>query len=128
VGSQRPGARRTWTWTRTCAHPGCTERAHYEYDRQRDMLDSQRRTKAEYRCTRHTTPEEVLSLTNTRRVTDLTARTSERCSGLFWEPIANGFAHGPGFRAWADDFPAGTCLRVTVEIILPDGEREAAGS
>lgn len=31
--------------------------------------------------------------------------------------------HGPGFKAFAEDFPDGTVLRVTAEIILPSREQ-----
>jgi hypothetical protein len=131
VGSGRPGARRVWTWTRSCGHAGCSERTRYEYDRQRDMLDSQRRTKGEWLCSRHISPDEVLSPTNLHRVAEITAGKSDRypdLPGLTWREQSNGFAHGLGWRAWANDFPAGTRLRVTVEVILPDDarEREAA--
>ncbi len=37
--------------------------------------------------------------------------------GLYWDSM--GFVHGPGFRAFAKDFPEGTVIRVTAEIILP---------
>ncbi|AYD83936.1 hypothetical protein SEA_GETALONG_76 [Gordonia phage Getalong] len=42
--------------------------------------------------------------------------------GKFW--ARHGFVTGPGFKAWADDFPAGTTLIVTAEVVLP----EAGGS
>lgn len=132
MGSARPGARRVWTWTRHCAHPGCTERARYEYERQRDMLDSQRRTKGEYLCSRHTRPAEVLSPTNTKRVTEVTARRGTAdyplLKDLYWgPPLGNGFAHGLGWKAWADDFPEGTRIRVTVEVLLPEKEPTEVG-
>lgn len=40
-----------------------------------------------------------------------------RSLGLFFGN--QGFVYGPGFRAFAKDFPAGTVLRVTAEVILP---------
>lgn len=39
--------------------------------------------------------------------------------GKFWEH--QGLVTGPGFKAWADDFPEGTTLVVTVEAVLPSG-------
>jgi hypothetical protein len=99
MGSQRSGARRTWSWTRHCAHAGCHEFARYEYSTRR---------------------EKVLSPTNTRRVTEVTATRDPDRSRSFWGlPLGNGFAHGLGWKAWADDFPAGTRIRVTVDVLPP---------
>jgi hypothetical protein len=43
---------------------------------------------------------------------------------LFWFPeggprTGSGFQHGPGFRAFANDFPVGTRLIVTARLELP---------
>jgi hypothetical protein len=120
MGSQRSGARRTWSWTRHCAHAGCHEFARYEYSTRREMDTSQRATKGEWRCVRHYKPDEVLSPTNTRRVTEVTATRDPDRSRSFWGlPLGNGFAHGLGWKAWADDFPAGTRIRVTVDVLPP---------
>lgn len=50
-------------------------------------------------------------------------KPEEFLPGLFWSgsgALTSGFIHGPGFKAFADDFPEGTRLRVTVEVVLPD--------
>ncbi|MFK5282653.1 hypothetical protein ACI3PL_24120, partial [Lacticaseibacillus paracasei] len=42
-------------------------------------------------------------------------------SGMYWDSGSE-FAHGPGFKAWAADFPEGTRLIVTVRIETPNAE------
>jgi hypothetical protein len=54
----------------------------------------------------------------------------EQCSyeepyGLFWSKARSGLTSGPGFKAFAVDFPAGTILRVTAEIIFPESSEAA---
>ena len=41
--------------------------------------------------------------------------------GLFWDK-RQGFTYGPGFKAYASDFPPGTKLIVTARIELPSEE------
>lgn len=41
--------------------------------------------------------------------------------GLFWDK-RQGFTYGPGFKAYASDFPPGTKLIVTARIELPAEE------
>lgn len=129
-----------------CAENGCTERGRYVYDTQRDYADAVRRyAKDPWRCSRHTKPEEVLGLDRLRVVATATATRvkfsgyadalaryqagngwgrppSEYLDGLFWTGagMSSGFTFGPGFKAYADDFPAGTKLVITVEVVLPD--------
>lgn len=40
--------------------------------------------------------------------------------GKFWG--SSGFIHGPGFKAYPNDFPEGTIIRITAEVILPQSE------
>ncbi|GAA2346568.1 hypothetical protein [Dactylosporangium salmoneum] len=51
-------------------------------------------------------------------------KPDEFLSGLFWLPeggtSGSGFAFGPGFAAHADDFPEGTRLVVSTQIIAPE--------
>lgn len=117
-------SRRPWVWVRECAHDGCTERARYEYATKRDMLHASRLGPRVWHCLRHSRTETVLSLANTHRVTEVVAAKSTRypdLPGLYWGS-GSGFAHGLGWKAWADDFPEGTRLRVTVEVIPPDDD------
>lgn len=111
-----------------CAHNGCGERAFFEFDRVADY-ERHVRTQREWRCTRHTQPDSVLAASNPERAVTLTAsRVPSRwgdgyIDGLFWlEPEAtsgSGFTYGPGFKAYANDFPEGTQLTVTATVELP---------
>jgi hypothetical protein len=66
-------------------------------------------------------------LTNERRKIIREMASEAKVEGspkLYWGNF--GMAHGPGFKAFADDFPAGTVIRVTAEIILPEAKGDAA--
>ncbi|MCZ7376530.1 hypothetical protein [Micromonospora sp. WMMC250] len=121
--------RRPVTATVRCAKPGCGERAHFEYDSQRDRQESDRRRKDHpWRCYRHTNEDEVLSATNAERTTVLTAvkvgHGHGPLPGLSWRAegasSGSGLASGPGFKAIASDLPEGARLIVTARIELPD--------
>lgn len=110
-----------------CHHPGCREVTFYEYRNRREMLDSERYAQ-KWKCLRHTGVE-TMSPVETSRVKELVATDLPASSGgtlgRFWVAegeSGNGFAHGPGFRAFAEDFPAGTRLRITAEILPKDSE------
>lgn len=50
-------------------------------------------------------------------------RPDEFLPGLFWigdGEARSGFTYGPGFRAFATDFPEGTKLLITAEIEIPE--------
>jgi hypothetical protein len=99
------------TYTVRCVEGGCREYALYEYTRKTDP-----RVK-DWRCARHTRPEEVLTI-GASRTTTLTV--VELSHGKFWradgKSAGSGFTYGPGYRAFAGDFPAGTRLVVSVQI------------
>lgn len=130
-------SRREYVSRFPCAEPGCTERSYYVADTRREQqktyADQQKRP---WRCIRHTAKSEVLSPDNLERVTVMTAdrlrqspdrrRPDEEppfLDGLFWGG-GSGFQHGPGFKAWAKDFPPGTRLIVTARIELPEPTEE----
>lgn len=112
-------ARRDWPLRFACAHNGCTEHVTFRYDTQRDLRES-----AELKwygggkgwlCTRHNKPNEVLSADNPETHAELISR--EEAYGLFFG--SSGFVHGPGFKAFAKDFPPGTKLIITARIEIP---------
>lgn len=120
-------ARRRTTQRVVCAHEGCNESAWYEYDTQREAREAaQRRAKTPYLCSRHSAPDKVLGPDNRERVhvlvaTKVPSRNGEFLPGLFWrdegsERSGSGFVYGPGFKAFAKDFPEGTRLVVTARI------------
>lgn len=109
----------------TCGHDGCNEFARYEADNRRHYIDlSDRYGNGKWRCVRHSQPNEVLSADNLLIVNEL--RVLESRGTLYWgkETPFSGFSHGPGFKAFAEDFPEGTVLRITAEIVQTTG-REA---
>lgn len=103
-----------------CGHEGCNEFAIYDtYDRKHSIELQKRYGNGKWRCSRHSHPEEVLSLTNLSRTKVLTA--FKEPSGLYWgqEKGSSGFTFGPGFKAYADDFPEGTIIEIIATIRLP---------
>lgn len=123
-------ARRGATHREKCAHEGCEERSCYEFDSQREYSDFLKHKHAPWRCVRHTNPEEVLSDSNTTATQVLIAsRVPSRAhagflDGLFWcaegKPASSGFLYGPGFKAYASDFPEGAKLTITARIEFPE--------
>jgi hypothetical protein len=94
-----------------CATPGCNEYGHYT-----DLTPEgyKRLSREPWYCVRHTQPEEVLGASNLRREKIL--ENVQLPHGRYWNG-SSGFAYGPGFKAYADDFPAGTKIRVIAEVI-----------
>jgi|SRR5215217_7680675 len=109
----------------TCGHEGCNEFARYEADNRKHYLDlCVQYGQGRWRCVRHSQPDQVLSAVNLKTVEELSVIESR--GDLYWgkEKAWNGFSHGPGFKAFAADFPEGTVLRVTAEVILPSPKKE----
>lgn len=94
-----------------CAEPGCKEFGLYT-----DLTPEgyRRLAREAWRCVRHTQPEEVLSVTNVRR--EKIVESVQLPHGRYWQG-SSGFMYGPGFKAYADDFPVGTKIRVIAEVI-----------
>lgn len=103
-----------------CTHEGCKEVANYEYDSRKDyMAASESRNK--WKCTRHSRPDEVLSVNNPSRSVEMIAGKSKKypqLDGNFWSEKSS-FQYGPGFKVYAGDFPEGTKLIITAQIVLP---------
>lgn len=112
-----------------CAEDGCREVAYYEHATQREAQESRQwRAKRPFRCSRHIRPDEVLSTDDVERTGVLTVY--EESYGRFWQTApgtsGSGSASGPGFKAFAKDFPPGTRLVVTARIELPADVAEEA--
>jgi len=115
-----------------CGYEGCKENSFYTADTRAYENELYRKYgNGLWRCCRHTRPEIVLSAEKPKRVTEmvLTEKFSDakygpvRSIGLYWD--GSGFKHGPGFQAYAGDFPKGTILRVTAEVILPPSNQQS---
>jgi hypothetical protein len=119
-------ARRERLRTIRCAHAGCRETTTYAYGCNREYAeieaDQQRRP---WRCFRHNKPNEHLrpdnaTTTATVTVTEYVGRDRKPTGILSWKPGGAGLISGPGFIAYAADFPEGTRLVVTARIEMPD--------
>ncbi|MEU1800838.1 hypothetical protein [Streptomyces sp. NPDC019937] len=128
------GPSRRRTLTRVCTHAGCAERGFVEYTSRRDLEHISR----DWKCLRHSKPNEVLSAGNPETTAVLTLHPSyidgyrhgdpPRLLGFFWGPEgaekgSSGVESGPGFRAIAADFPPGTRLIITARIELPEEQQ-----
>lgn len=115
-------SKRRWPLRAPCRYPGCGERSNFEFDTQRDLNDYIRRYPS-WTCVRHTNAEEVLAADNPERTAVLVATDRNIQGWLFWVPeggvSGSQFSHGPGYKAFANDFPVGTRLIVTARIELP---------
>ncbi|MGA1853006.1 hypothetical protein VH570_19415 [Sphingobium sp. HT1-2] len=111
-------ARREWPLRFVCGQEGCTESANYRYQTKRDLMESfelKHYSNGRWRCIRHARPKEVLSADN--RETRIEMTVDQKPHGRYFG--SSGFLHGPGFKAFADDFPAGTKIIVSATLILP---------
>ena len=113
-------ARREYKLQKRCAHEGCAEIGRWSYETAQDLASSYEQRNV-YRCVRHTDPGSVLGGENQAIEKVLTSRASDKASGMYWDS-GSGLAHGPGFKAWAADFPEGTRLIVTVRIETPNAD------
>lgn len=111
-------ARREYKLQKRCAHEGCVEIGRWTYETARDLAASHEQRNV-YRCVRHTDPGSVLGDGNQAIEKVLTCAASDKAPGLYWDG-RSGFVNGPGFKAWASDFPEGTRLIVTVRIEMPN--------
>lgn len=99
-----------------CAADGCNEYSRFADVTRKDQEQTYRNYgNGKWRCVRHSREEEVLSVSNHLRIFEIASEA--KSSGIYWGNM--GFTHGPGFKAFAEDFPVGTVLKVTAEIILP---------
>ena len=129
-------SRREYTIRLACTFEGCKERSFTTATTRREETEiRQQYQRSPYRCVRHTEPDEVLSADNLERTTTVTAgKVVARplpgidlpgevryLDGLSWSS-GSGFTYGPGFKAYASDFPPGTKLIVTARIELPSEE------
>ncbi len=114
-------ARREYTLRFRCGHPGCSESVVFRYETLRDRKDSfevRNYHPDKWRCVRHCRPGDVLASDNPCTEAVLTVEKKEY--GHYFG--TSGLVTGPGFKAFAADFPPGTRLVVTTRIELPEGD------
>jgi hypothetical protein len=120
-------SRRTYTIPLRCAESGCRESSVCEAIGRDEYAEARDRyARNPWRCSRHRNPERVLSPDNLERTAVCISGKSKRYPDLdsrFWETPEYdgcGVIDGPGFKAFANDFPPGTRLIVTARIELPE--------
>jgi hypothetical protein len=104
-----------------CKVDGCNEWKHVETENQKEHAELYRKYYKEWLCTRHSNVDELLTALNRKTVTTIIASKSIKyphLTELFWGD-RSGFIYGTGYKAFANDFPEGTKLIVTAEIVLP---------
>lgn len=112
-------SRRERILRKTCAENGCTEFARWSFSSLRELKESYEAKQKDWWCVRHKRKDEVLSTSNnTTERTLVSVKSINGSDKLFWSG-GSGFAYGPGFKAFADDFPEGTQLIVTARISIP---------
>jgi len=110
--------RREWPLRLVCGHEGCAETSNYRYQTKRDLMESfelKHYSDGRWRCIRHARPNEILSAGNPETRIELTVEQKEH--GLYFGSF--GFISGPGFKAFAKDFPAGAKVVVSATLVLP---------
>lgn len=117
-----------------CAQDGCPDSAFYEV---RTVKEDRELRQRPWYCQRHSKPNEVLGTENTtltvvlesyEKVSQVATWDRQR-GGMFkdhryWRregtvESGSGFTHGPGFKAFANDFPAGTKIVIDVRLEIP---------
>ncbi len=116
--------------TFVCNHEGCNDRVHFSYRTLAEQREGYAwRAKSPHFCPRHRHPEQVLTPTNLERQQVCVAKFGDGpyiADKLFWTgdgadgTLTSGFTFGPGFKAYAKDFPPGTRLVITARIELPE--------
>lgn len=104
------------TYTVRCATAGCGESSIYEFDSQREKSKSEVVGKPWF-CVRHSMPDRVLS-PERLRVEWMSEPNEQRDYGRFFG--SSGLIVNTAFYAAAKDFPIGTRVRVTCEVLLPE--------
>lgn len=97
--------------------PDAEKPARGGYDNQREAAEWPAKL---WHCYRHSGPDEVLSLESPTRTTTWTTIESDGyCRVGPPGREYSGIESGPGFKFIADDFPAGSRLVVSVQVLPP---------
>lgn len=111
-----------YTLSLKCNEEGCKEYVHYSYDTKKEYSAGYQRHIKTYKCVRHAHPNEVLNATDNMKIEKIVINGKSKkypdLKGLFWND-SSGFTYGNGWKAFANDFPEGTKIKITAEIILP---------
>lgn len=118
-------SRREYSLSRKCSHEDCKEYAHWSYATQKELREYSIKH-SKWTCLRHSYPNKVLSFDNPKTEEIVTAKKSlnyPELPNLFWFTEdgkgGSGFNSGNGYKIYAKDFPEGTKIKITAEIINP---------
>jgi hypothetical protein len=110
-----------------CQEDGCAERAYRQCDTAAEA-DEARDEARSWKCWRHRNPEELLTVERPRIVKAIVSCRKSHVAGtsaLYWDGTC-GLKTGPGFKAAAEDFPEGTILRITAEVVIPHNDDQVS--
>jgi hypothetical protein len=111
--------RRAVTKRLRCSVPGCAGFGISQYDNQREYAESLF-LDGQWRCPRHTGIVLTVESPKAEWVSEPSSPSTKypQLPDLFWG--SQGFAGAGEIKAWCNDFPAGTRVRIAMEIILPE--------
>lgn len=110
--------KRSWYLTANCTYPGCTEFSRYQYDTKKEMLNSfTHKHLKTYTCLRHSKLHHVLTL-DQLKVEWVSESSTEKYNRKYFGN--SGLITSTGYYADANDFPIGTKIKITCEVILPE--------
>ena len=114
-------SRRTHSRVVYCTEPGCKDFARYQYDTRKDYDEAVKKNRS-WTCLRHSS--RLLTPTNTKDewISDPSGPSEKypHLTGRWFGSWAS--IHAEDMRAEAVDFPDGTRIKITMEVILPDQE------
>ena len=103
-----------------CGVEGCKDTRRFPFHNRAEYRDLiARYGNGKYRCLRHTDPTQVLSAKDQVKRFYITSSKSD--GFLRWNHLP--FLSGPGFIAFAEDFPEGTILEVTARVDIPEEQK-----
>ena len=101
-----------YTKSTKCSYDGCKDFGVQSFRTKSEM----RAYKRPFWCARHRNPETILTATKKRIESVLISKETK--VGIYWDGVF-GLKSGHGWKAFAEDFPEGTKLKITVEIETP---------
>jgi hypothetical protein len=120
--------KRNYDIVKVCAEPGCTEVTIVSCKTRKRHIEAYSKYNG-WKCLEHKYPERNLTPTNRKIICEITAKVPEgwrHSPKLFWHGgrITSGYASGEGWQANSDNFPEGSIIRITAEVILPDDDQQ----
>jgi hypothetical protein len=114
--------KREYYFYRKCTDNNCKEQQRFSYSTRAEEKQGIERNKT-WTCIRHQNPEQLITPNNTK--TSVLIKCIKKNDHNYWQNekhfgtdnCSSGFQHGNGYKVFAKDFPVGTVIRVTAEVI-----------